>query len=158
MRRAAISLIFGVILCCFPTALHADVVVDASLKLLQLQILPTAGTVQFVSPWTAQVAVHAEDSLSGKDDHSGSVTDANLTTLNATTALASAGGTASTTSVPFSANAKSGLNIPNIDASASSRSNGNVGFPAYSLSGEFKITGTTGSVGVVFQTPLQIDQ
>lgn len=157
MRHSFRWTVFGVIVSCFPAMLQADVVVKTFVSLEQLQILPSSGSVVFLSPWTAQVAVHAEDSISGVDERSGSVTDSSLV-LSAATALANADGAASTASVPYSATARSGVNIPEINASASSFSNGDAGFPAYSLFGDFEITGATGPVTVVFQAPLAIDQ
>lgn len=154
MHRRLVSLVMGLAVFSFPTIIQADVVVESSIQVLQLQILPTVGTVNFVSPWTANVSVSAEDSVSGASAKSGSQDDGSES-LSVGTAYASASGTASTASTPYSANATSGVNIPNLGASASSFSNGD---PEFSAFGEFEITGTTGPVNVVFQAPLSINQ
>jgi hypothetical protein len=131
-----------------PALVHADVVVSTSLSLTDLQIQPASGSVQFISPWTASVFAQAQDSLGGLDAHSDSVVDS-ATATSAATSLANATGAASFTSM--NGTATSGVNIPNIAASASSVGQGQ-------LSGVFEIVGTTGTVSVQFSAPLVIDQ
>jgi hypothetical protein len=150
--RATLLLIAAFVFSLNPTAVRADVVVSSSLDLSQLQIVPTEGTVEFLSPWTAQVFVQAQDSLGGLDQHFNSVNDS-ATSASASTALANASGAASFQSL--GASAASGVNIPDISANASSSSNGS--FPG-SLSGTFEIVGATGPVTVVFKAPLMVNQ
>jgi hypothetical protein len=150
--RATLTIVLGVAFWLHPIPVRADVVVSTSVDLTQIQIVPASGSVEFLSPGTAQVFAQAQDSLGGLDQNFDSVSDSS-TTLSVSTAVANAGGTASFPTL--SAVATSGVILPNIAAFASSSSNGS--FPG-SLSGSFEIIGTAGPVSVQFKAPLVIDQ
>jgi hypothetical protein len=129
------------------TALHADVLVTTSLQLTQLQIQPTTGSVDFLSPWTSFVFAQAEDSLGGLNAKTNSVSDS-ATSVSAATALANGSSAASFPAMGGSA--MSGVTIGPA-ASASSTGQGQ-------LSGSFEIVGVTGPVSVALTALLSVDQ
>jgi hypothetical protein len=143
----ATLLILGFAYGLFPGVVRADAVVTTSLALTRLQILPAAGAVQLLSPWTAFVFAQAEDSLGGLDASTSSVFDSG-TSVTATTALANASTAASFPALNEST--ASGINISTV-ASASSSGQGQ-------LSGSFEIVGATGPVRVVFNALLASNQ
>ena len=67
LRKVVPSLILCLAWGLYPAAVRADVVIDSSLSLTQLQILPAAGTVQFISSVTASAFTQVFDSLGGAD-------------------------------------------------------------------------------------------
>jgi hypothetical protein len=147
MTSATGSLILAV-LCVFPVSLRADAIVNTSLSLTGLQISPSSGILQILSPLTASAFAQAQDSLGGLDQHFNSVDDS-ATSASALTLLASASGAAS--APMLDASAGSGVNILAIEAAASSVGRG-------SPRGSFEITGATGPVNVQFQAMLQANQ
>jgi hypothetical protein len=147
MSSATGSLVLAVLFA-FPVSLRADVIVSTSLSLTGLQISPSSGTLQILSPLTASAFAQAQDSLGGLDQQFNSVDDG-TTSASALTLLASASGAAS--APLLHANAGSGVNISGLEAAASSVGRG-------SLQGSFEITGATAPVNVQFQAMLQGDQ
>lgn len=147
MTSATGSLILAV-LCVFPASLRADVIVSTSLSLSELQISPSSGSLQILSPLIASAFAQAQDSLGGLDQHFNSVGDG-TTSASALTLLATASGAAS--APLLDANGSSGINISAIGAAASSVGRG-------SLSGSFEIIGTAAPVTVQFRAMLQTDQ
>jgi hypothetical protein len=132
-----------------PTAARADVIVNTQLDLTALQIAPTTGTLDILSPLTALTFAQALDSLGGSDAQSNSVNDS-ATSANAATTLANAKGTASAPDLKGSVAAN--VNLPaNFDGFANSTGQS-------SLSGTFEITGATGPVNVTFNAFLSINQ
>jgi len=147
MTSATGSLILA-ILCVFPVAVQADIIVSTNLNLTGLEISPSSGTLQVLSPLTASAFAQAQDSLGGLDQQFNSVDDG-TTTASALTFLASANGAAS--AAVLDANASSNVNISGIAAAASSVGRG-------SLRGSFEIVGATAPVSVGFTAMLQTDQ
>jgi len=134
-----------------PAALRADAV-SASSIIAQLQILPSAGSVDFLSPWFASVFAQTQDSLGGFDQQFSSVPDG-FATASAMTSLANASGTA--VFPQLNASSASGVDIPDITAFAASTANGG---PFGSLFGQFEITGAPGPVSVQFTALLNYSQ
>jgi hypothetical protein len=117
----------------------------------KLQILPSSGTVQFLSPFNASAFVQVADSLGGFDQQFDSVDDG-ATNVSAATALAYA--TAAASALDMTASAASGINIPQIEAAA-----GTVpGSPYGLLQGFFQIVGATGPVSVQLKATLDANQ
>lgn len=147
MSSATGSLVLAV-LCVFPASLRADVIVSTSLSLTGLQISPSSGTLQILSPLTASAFAQAQDSLGGLDQHFNSADDG-ATSATALTLFANSSGAAS--APLLDANAGSGVNISALEAAAASVGRG-------SLRGTFEIIGATAPVNVQFQAMLQISQ
>jgi hypothetical protein len=130
MHRAIGLLVLGFGLV-FPPAARAGVIVQTSLSLTQLQINPSFGVVQILSPFSASAYVTGEDSLSGFGTcpQASQVNDGS-TSITCASALASASGSASsmsdTTSL-LAASAASSVNIGGVTASASSTGQGGLG-------------------------------
>lgn len=101
--------------------LQANVLVDTSVRLTSLQISPSAGSIQWITPLSASAFVEALDSLGGSDQKFGSADDAAIS-LSALTTLASAN--AGADAVSRTATADSHVNIPAISAFASSTARG----------------------------------
>lgn len=131
--------------------LRAGVIVSSSLNLTQFQILPTAGSVQFISPTTASAFTQVFDTLGGFDQQFNTIDDGS-TSASAATALAHAMAAASATAL--TASAASGVNIPELTAGA-----GTVpGSPFGSLQGFFQIVGATSPVSVQLKAFLAASQ
>jgi hypothetical protein len=135
--------------CLGPTVAWADVLVNTQLNLTELQISPTTGTLEILSPVTAFTFAQALDSLGGFDAQSNSVNDS-ATSVNAATTLASASGAASAPALTGSVTANVSLpdNFNGFGNSAGQSS----------LSGRFEITGATNPVNVTFNAFLSISQ
>jgi hypothetical protein len=125
--------------------------VNSSLSLNQLQILPSAGTLQIISPFNASAFVQVFDSLGGFDQQFNSADDG-VASSGAATGLAYATATAS--AVSLTALTTAGVNIPNQTISA-----GTVpGSPYGLLQGSFEIVGAPGPVSVQFIAALSVAQ
>ena len=135
----------------YPAAVRADVVIDSSLSLTQLQILPSAGSVQFFSPFNASAFAQVFDSLGGADQQFNSVDDG-ATSASASTTFAHA--TASASALSMTASTTAGVNIPQITADAGTAP----GSPYGLLQGLFEITGATGPISVQFKASLDVHQ
>jgi hypothetical protein len=117
------------------SAVKADVVVISSLSLSQLQIVPTSGTLQILSPFSASANAQAQDDISGMNSQFNQVNDS-ATSAAAATAFAIASGAAS--SVSLTASAASGVNIPEITSFASSTGQSGLGVD-FGGTGQFEI-------------------
>ena len=151
-RRLVISV------CLLTVSARAGVIVNTSINLTQLQIIPASGSLQIQSPFVAGAIAQAQDSLGGFDQHSNSVNDTG-TSAAALTALASANSAASVPALTL--NSASGVNI-GVDANASSSAQAALG-PAFGTGqGLFEIvdTSTPGAnpVDVTFSATLNINQ
>ncbi len=113
----------------FPTAAPAGVIVQTSLNLNTLQISPSFGVVQIVSPFSASANAQAQDDLSGSNSAFNQVVDGSTPLTAVATAFASAGAYASSsgdlTSL-LTAYALSGVDI-GATSSASSTGQGGLG-------------------------------
>jgi hypothetical protein len=139
-----ISIVLGIV----SAPAWASAVVNASLNLTSFQILPAAGTAIILPGTSVLVFAQAQDSLGGFDQHFNTATDASAST-SASTALANASATAS--ALPLSGLVTANLNVPDINAFASSEGQD-------TLSGTFEITGLTSSVNVTFNAYLLVSQ
>jgi hypothetical protein len=141
---------FLFVVCLGTTVAWADVIVNTKLGLTELQIVPTTGTLEILSPVTAFTFAQALDSLGGSDAQSNSVQDSG-TSANAATTLASASGAASATAL--TGNVTANVNLPdNFDGFANSAGQS-------SLSGMFEINSTTTNpVSVTFNAFLSVSQ
>jgi hypothetical protein len=139
-----------VAVCLGTTAAWADVIVNTQLGLTELQIAPSTGTLEILSPVTAFTFAQALDSLGGSDAQSNSVQDS-ATSANAATTLASASGAASATAL--TGNVTANVNLPaNFDGFANSAGQS-------SLSGMFEInSATTNPINVTFNAFLSVSQ
>jgi hypothetical protein len=151
LSKAAPSLILCFALGLYPAVARADVVIDSSLSLTQLQILPSAGSIQFLSPFNASAFTQVFDSLGGADQQFNSVDDG-ATSASASTTLADATAAASALSMTASTNA--GVNIPQITADAGTAP----GSPYGLLQGFFEIVGATGPISVQLKASLLMHQ
>jgi hypothetical protein len=124
------------------------VVVNTSLTLNQFTITPDSGSVQLILPITATAFAQAQDSLGGADANFDSEDNATAS-ASALAFLANASGLAD--AVGFTGTATSGINIPDIDASATSVGQGGI-------QGMLQITGATGPVNVSFAAALSASQ
>jgi hypothetical protein len=131
-----------------PALLQASVIVNSTLNLTQLQILPASGSVLFLSPFTAAAFVNAQDSLGNADSNFDSQDDGTAA-VSAAALLASAA--ASADAPNKLAGASSFVNIPQIEAAANSTAQG-------ALLGVFQIVGTSGPVSVVLSAALSGNQ
>jgi hypothetical protein len=131
-----------------PAILQANVIVNSTLNLTQLQILPASGSVQFLSPLTAAAFVNAQDSLGNADSNFDSQ-DGGTAAVSAAALLASAA--ASADSPNQHAGTSSFVNIPQIQAAANSTAQG-------ALLGVFQIVGASGPVSVVLSAALSGNQ
>lgn len=133
---------------------QANTIVSTSLSLTSLQITPSIGAVEILSPLTASTFASAYDSLGGSDANFNTVNDA-ATSVSASTTLASASGGASASAL--TASASGGVNIPGmLDATA-----GTSPGPYGSLSGMFEIRDTasmTSPVNVTINAALSYSQ
>jgi hypothetical protein len=131
------------------SAVRADVNVSTSLELTSLQITPslTTGSFQVISPLYSFAVASVEDSVSGSDQ------DLETNSASAATLYATANATASTTTLTVSAS--SGVNIPDITASADTFNGGTNG--QFELL--FEIADTANSVeNVTFNAAIQAGQ
>jgi hypothetical protein len=151
MSKAYKPLILSITLWLFPALVHASVIVNSSLSLTHLQISPSAGSVQFLSPFNASAFTQVFDSLGGFDQQYNSVDDG-ATSAASATALVSA--TAAASAPALTASTTANLFIPQITASAGS----NPGSPYGLLQGYFQIVGTTGPVTVQLNATLNENQ
>lgn len=133
---------------CTAGILHAGVIANSSLTLTQFQILPSSGSVQFLSPITATAFAQALDSLGGLDQHFNSIDDG-ATSAAALSALA--GATAGASATAFTGSAISSVGIPGIESIGSSTAQA-------SLSGSFEIVGPSSPVAVQFSAMLGLAQ
>ena len=130
-----------------PGLLHASAIVNSSISLTQLQILPSSGTLQFLSPITATAFTEALTSLGELDQQFASADDADATAASLTSlAAANAIGSA-----PSLTAAVSGHIDSNVPAFASATARG--GF-----SGQFQILGATGPVSLQFIATVMYNQ
>lgn len=128
--------------------LRASVVANSTMNLTQLQILPSSGSLSFLSPITATGFSEALDSLGGLDQQFNSADDGDT----ATTALSGlAAANAAASAVTFTASASSGVNIHQIESFGSSTARA-------SLSGTFEILGSSSPVNVQFLASLDLSQ
>lgn len=158
MHRAIGLLVFGVALVFSPAAVRASVLVNTSLSLTQLQILPSFGSVLILPPFTASANAQAQDDLSAPKSQFNQV-NGGATSATAATALASASAAASSLSLAsLSASAASGVNIPGVTAFASSTGQGGLGGD-FGGTGLFEIvSASTTSVSVTFNAKLSGSQ
>ncbi len=134
MRHATGFLVLATVFAISPAA-HADVVVATSLNLTQLQILPSAGSLLVLSPFTASANTQAQDDLSGVSSDFQQMDDG-ATSASAGTAFASA--SASASAPALAGGAASGVNITGATAFASSTGQGGLG-EDFGGTGEFEI-------------------
>ena len=129
------------------TAIHADVVGESSLELLQLQILPSTGTVLFTSPVTASAFTQVFDTLGGfaqgYQSSSGGAASA-----NASTSLAHA--TASASALLMTMTSESGVNIPAAVHAFAGTVPGNT---QVQLEGSYEIVGDTATPKIRLPPP-----
>jgi hypothetical protein len=146
VRESAILLA----LCLHPATgiVQASVIANSSLTLTQFQILPSTGSVRFLSPVTATTFAQVQDSLGGLDQQLNTIDDA-AALATASTTLANANAAASAPA--RTANAVTGANLAGIDASGSSTARSD-------LSATFEIVGATGPVDVLFKVLLDYIQ
>jgi hypothetical protein len=135
---------------------RADINVSTSITLDQLQVTPSIGTFQTISPFSASAFAQVFNSLGGFDQEFNSVNDGS-TSASAATAFANASAMASVT--PFTLGASSGVNIPaglNITAGTSP------GAPVALLEGFFEIVNPLdarqSSVDVQWSATLEANQ
>lgn len=153
MSRSLRSL--GLILFVSCRAAMADVVVQSSLNFSNLQIVPSSGLLQILSPVTASANAQAQDDISGMDSQFNQINDA-ATSAAAATAFASASAAAS--SVLLTANAASGVNIPGITSFASSTGQGGLGVD-FGGTGQFEILSATNAmVNTSFSAQITVNQ
>jgi hypothetical protein len=135
---------------------RADINVSTSITLDQLQITPSIGTFQIISPFSASAFAQVFDSLGGSDQAFNSVNDGS-TTASAATALVTASAAASVTA--FTLGASSGVNIP---ASVNATAGTNPGAPVALLEGFFEIVNPLdarqSSVNVLWNATLEANQ
>jgi hypothetical protein len=147
----------AVSVCLLTVSAQAGVIVDTSLALTQLQIIPASGSLQIQSPFVAGAFAQAQDSLGGFDQQFNSVNDTS-TSAAALAALANANSAASVAALTL--NSASAVNI-GVDASASSSAQAALG-PAFGTGqGLFRILdGSSGTnpVDVTFKATLNINQ
>jgi hypothetical protein len=133
-------------LCLYPGTgiVRASVIANSSLSLTQFQILPSSGSIRFLSPVTATGFAQTQDSLGGLDQQSNTIDDA-AALAAASTTLANANAAASAPA--RTASAVTGVNLSGIDASSSSTARSG-------LSGAFEIVGASSPVDVLFEVLL----
>src|SRR5436305_1201370 len=124
----------------WPGLLRAGTIVNSFINLTQLRILPSAGTVHFLSPITAIAFTEARTSL-GEFDQQFTAVDNGDAIEASLTSLAAANATASATSLTA---AVSGQINSDTDASSSITALGG-------LSWQFEILGATGPVSLQFR-------
>ncbi len=146
MVKTTRCLVLSITLGLTSAAVRADAIVNSSLSLVQMQIIPAQGSLLILSGVTASTFAQALDSLGGLDQQFSSVTDA-ATSISASTALGNASASASATALTGSVTAN--IDFPNAGAFASTEGQS-------VLSGTFEITGTTGSVSVDFTAFLSL--
>jgi hypothetical protein len=145
-------------------ALEAGVIVNTSISLTNLQILPASGTLDLLSPLTASAYASVFNSLGGADSQFNTI-DNGATSASASTAYATANTAASATALTTSAS--NAVNLPGIDATAGtvgpgpygSLCGGNVA-PCFNAGG-FEIMDSSGAknpVSVVFNSTLSYSQ
>ncbi len=151
IRNTDKSLGLFLVLWLFPVVAQGNVIINSSLKLTQLQLLPSAGSVQYLSPFNASTFTQVFDSLGGSDQQYNSVDDG-ATSSSSTTSLVSA--TAAASATALTASTSGSLFIPQITASAGT----NPGSPYGLLQGFFEIVGATGPVTVQLKASLMESQ
>jgi hypothetical protein len=151
MTSARRYLFLSVLLCLGTTAAWASsVVVNTSLSLTNLQISPTTGTLEILSPVTVSVFAQAPSSSGTYDQESDIVNDA-AASVNASADLANASGAGSASALTGSVTAN--VNLPdNFNGIAFDSEGDSV------LSGTFEINGTSGSVNVTFGASLTVNR
>ncbi|MCX6624732.1 MAG: PEP-CTERM sorting domain-containing protein, partial [Acidobacteria bacterium] len=120
--------------------LDGSATASSSINAGNLQITPANGVLAFDFPWTATAFTEALDSAGGFDQEFSSVDDA-ATQAGSSTPFSS--GTAVSSALAYTAGAASGVNLPSVPASASSRARG-------AFLGMFHIAGVPGPVNVDF--------
>ena len=138
-------------LCLIPAVVRADVIINSSLSLLQLQITPSAGLFEILSPFNASAFTQVFDSLGGFDQQFNSADDG-ATSAGSSTTLVTAMAVASAPALTESTTAN--LFLPEITASAGTTP----GSPYGLLQGFFQITGTSGEVSVQLTAMLNESQ
>jgi hypothetical protein len=151
LRKVVPSLILCFAWGLYPAAVRADVVIDSSLSLTQLQIQPSAGSVQFLSPFNASTFTQVFDSSGGADQQFNTVNDG-ATSASASTTLVHA--TAAASALSMTASTTAGVNIPQITADAGT----SPGSPYGLLQGFFEIVGATGPISVQLKASLDVHQ
>jgi len=160
MRSAIGFLFLGVAISFSPTAARAGVIVDSLISLTQLQIVPSTGVVQILSPFTASAFAQAADNTGGYSVNFNQVDDGSTPLTTAATAYASASGYASSfgdLANLLTASASSRVDIKGVTAAVLPQSTGGTG----GLGGDAGGTGvfeiispTTTTVNVTFTTSL----
>lgn len=146
------ALLMTLTVCC---AIKASVIVDTGLNLLQLQIVPTSGTLQILSPFSASANAQAQDDLSGSNSQFNQVNNS-ATSATASTAFASASGAAD--AIGFTASASSGVNIPEVTSFASSTGQGGLGLD-FGGTGQIEIFSSSNTtVSTMFSAELSGNQ
>jgi hypothetical protein len=138
------------------SAIKADVIVQSNLSLFQLQITPSAGTLQILPPFTASANASAEDSITGLSPQQFNQVNDSATSASASTAFANANGAAS--AVLLTASASSGVNLPEVTSSASSTGQGGLGLD-FGGTGQIEIVSPTNTtVSTEFSAQLSGNQ
>jgi hypothetical protein len=130
MRCAIGFLILGMAVGFAPTTARATVLVDSSISLTLLQILPSTGAVEVLSPFTASAFAQAADDTGGYSVAFNQVNDGPTPLTTAATAYASASGYASSfgdLANRLNASASSGVNIDGVTAAVLPQSTGGTG-------------------------------
>ena len=139
--RASALLLLAGLLFSTPPSVYALAIANSEIAFSNLQITPSAGTVQFLDPWTAQAFAQASNSL-GQREQSFNASVGGVAGAAAMVTFAQGHSTAS--AVNLTASAASNVNIPAGGFTASSVGLGTL------FNTSFMITGVTGDVQVNF--------
>jgi hypothetical protein len=139
----------------------ATAIAESSISFSHLQILPTSGSVQILSPWAVESFAQAQNSLGEFDDDDQIASPGGAAAADAAVTWAMGHGDGSATNPPdldVAAAASSTVNLPGCEPKAAqSQGRGSLGW-ADPLGGvfanTFQITGGTGSVTVDFSAAL----
>ncbi len=124
-----------------PPSVYALAIANSEIDFSNLQITPSAGTVQFLDPWTAQAFAQASNSLGQREQRF----DASVGGVaRADASVTFAAGHTTVSAVNLTASAASSVNIPGGNFAASSVGLGTL------FNTSFMITGVTGDVQVDF--------
>ena len=124
----------------------ATAIANSEINLFNLEIIPSAGTIQFLDLWTAEVFALARNSLGELDAESNSAVGG---TVSADAVVTFAEGHSSASAPSLTANASSSVNIPGGTVAASSVGLG-------TLVNSFLIIGVTGLVDVAFSVDISV--
>jgi hypothetical protein len=133
-------------LLCIPAVDYADSIAMSNISFTNLEILPTAGSVQDLNVWSSVAFAQAQNS-NGEIDQEFSSNTGGASSIGATVTYATASGFADVASLSGAASSNASI-LGAVDAQADSTGIGTLG--SATLSNLFEITGGTGSVDVTF--------